>query len=72
MSRLSPFRLLRPLVLLLLCSQSLLADTPVAGRTYVYDADGRLIQEVISDGSKTVTVTYTYDQAGNLLEVKPQ
>jgi YD repeat-containing protein len=47
-----------------------MADTSVPRRTYTYDANGRLIQEIISNGSTTVTITYTYDQAGNLLGVK--
>jgi uncharacterized protein RhaS with RHS repeats len=47
-----------------------MADTPVSGRTYSYDANGRLVQVVVSNGSTTTTVTYTYDQAGNLISIQ--
>jgi YD repeat-containing protein len=42
------------------------------GRTYLYDDEGRLIQVVISDGTKTVTIQYIYDAAGNLIQVTQQ
>jgi YD repeat-containing protein len=64
------FRLVVLLAVTLFCSQSLLADTPVSGRTYSYDANGRLVQVVVSNGSTTTTVTYTYDQAGNLISIQ--
>jgi YD repeat-containing protein len=50
-------------------SQNLMAGTPDSGRTYTYDADGRLVKVVISNGDTTTTVAYTYDQAGNLVGV---
>jgi hypothetical protein len=57
-------------VVMLFCSQSLLTDTPVSGRTYSYAANGRLMQVVVSNGSATTIVTYSYDQAGNLIGIK--
>lgn len=39
------------------------------GATYVYDAEGRVIQATISNGTQSVTIYYTYDQAGNLVSV---
>jgi len=33
--------------------------------TYTYDALGRLVSVVYTDGSKTTTVTYNYDASGN-------
>jgi YD repeat-containing protein len=34
--------------------------------THSYDSLNRLIQTVITDGSKTTTITYQYDAAGNM------
>ncbi|AQQ37259.1 hypothetical protein A8E95_12180 [Burkholderia cenocepacia] len=36
---------------------------------YTYDALGRLVKAVYSDGAKTTTVTYNYDAAGNRTSV---
>jgi hypothetical protein len=44
------------------------AATP-PGTTYVYDAEGRVIQATISDGGQSKTIYYTYDAAGNLVSV---
>ncbi|AOI73764.1 MULTISPECIES: RHS repeat domain-containing protein [Burkholderia cepacia complex] len=32
---------------------------------YTYDALGRVVKAVYSDGTKTMTVTYNYDATGN-------
>ena len=32
--------------------------SPNPGATYVYDAEGRVLQAVISDGTRTVTIKY--------------
>ncbi|WP_157649941.1 RHS repeat domain-containing protein [Burkholderia ubonensis] len=32
---------------------------------YTYDALGRVVKAVYSDGTKTTTVTYNYDASGN-------
>jgi YD repeat-containing protein len=34
--------------------------------THFYDSLNRLTQTVITDGSKTITITYKYDAAGNM------
>jgi YD repeat-containing protein len=34
--------------------------------THSYDSLNRLIQTVITDGSKTTTITYQYDPSGNV------
>jgi YD repeat-containing protein len=39
------------------------------GTTYVYDAEGRVTQATISNGTASITIYYTYDQAGNLVSV---
>lgn len=39
------------------------------GRIYVYDADGRLIQTTVTDGTVPYTIFYAYDSAGNLISV---
>lgn len=33
--------------------------------SYTYDAMGRLVSAVYTDGTKTITVTYSYDASGN-------
>jgi hypothetical protein len=47
------------------------AATP-PGSSYTYDSEGRLVQAVISDGTTTLQIIYTYDQAGNLTNVSQQ
>jgi YD repeat-containing protein len=37
-----------------------------ATSTHSYDSLNRLAQTVITDGSKTTTITYQYDAAGNM------
>jgi hypothetical protein len=36
---------------------------------YTYDALGRVVRAVYSDGTKTTTVTYNYDASGNRTSV---
>jgi YD repeat-containing protein len=56
--------------LILLCSILFLVlsiSTAFAGTsTHSYDALNRLVQTVITDGSKTTTITHQYDAAGNM------
>ena len=42
---------------------------PETNTTYTYDALGRLISAVYTDGVATKTVTYSYDAAGNRVSV---
>jgi len=58
--------------MLLLLSAGLSFATSGPGTTYLYDAEGRLIQATISDGTTVVQITYTYDSAGNLISVSEQ
>jgi YD repeat-containing protein len=39
------------------------------GTHYLYDAEGKLIQATISNGTHNVRTFYTYDQSGNLVSV---
>jgi YD repeat-containing protein len=60
------------LAMMTLSLSSLPAPTQASngpGTTYLYDAEGRVIQATISNGTQSVTIFYTYDQAGNLVSV---
>lgn len=37
--------------------------------SYTYDAMGRIVSIIYSDGSKTTTATYSYDASGNRTSV---
>jgi YD repeat-containing protein len=49
---------------------SIVLAATAPGKTYLYDAAGRIIQTTITDGSTTVTLNYTYDAAGNLISIQ--
>jgi YD repeat-containing protein len=69
MNGLYVFRLILSLTVIGIGSQNLMAEALVPGRYNTYDANGRLVKVVVSNGNTAVTVTYTYDQAGNLLGI---
>ena len=76
-----PFRWLKKLLLLHMMMAAIVLPaivvTPVqaaniAGTTYTYDAEGKLVQATISDGSQSVQIYYGYDKAGNIVSVRAE
>jgi YD repeat-containing protein len=53
-------------LLLLFLSAVITVSGYAATTTHSYDKLNRLVQTVIKDGSKTTTITYSYDAAGNM------
>jgi YD repeat-containing protein len=54
------------LALVCLVITSFLPSADAATTNHIYDSLNRLVQSVIRDGSKTTTIIYEYDAAGNM------
>lgn len=56
----------KPILIAIICLLFVISSANASTTNHSYDSLNRLVQTVITDGSKTTTITYQYDAAGNM------